>query len=817
MRFFLVVLLVLVVGRVPAEEPLWSLQPLTATVHDSVDGYVNERLAKKGLKAVDRADAATLLRRVALTLTGIQPSVAEIERLAQADYSEVVDYYLNSPHYGERWGRHWLDLARYVQGTIKVPGIDEIDMAIPYRDYVVRSFNSDKPYDQFLTEQLAGDLMPREGISEQQHLDQIIAPAFLAIGPWFDECTDPNKLRLDIIDEQIATLSKAFLGMDFACSRCHDHKFDPIPTADYYVLAGILKSTEITSKFSEFWRDGRPRMVVPLESNEQAKARAKIEEQRRSLQRERWLELNRLRSEFIEKNADLGELSQTELAGSLQIIGKEAEDYVGQKNVKIVEGKYTPAVKTRQAWEQWIDYRLSLPQGGEHYLYLRYANDADCQIACTINGIKTQEPLQTRPTGGREYQNYRWEKFGPFVFNKGQNRLRFDLPRHQFLPLLDALKIVRVGDSIAQNPREVMIERIKHSRTFWPPMPAEMEIILAEQELVKLAEIDQSLAGLPELQIDSALSAKAVSPANLPVHVGGDTYQTEGEPLARAVPSLVAALADDYPIGEQSNGRLELAAWMSDKRHPLTARVMVNRIWAWHFGKGLVTTLDDFGGQGALPSHPGLLDWLASELITSGWSIKHIHQLILGSEAFQRAGGASGGDPDGIWLSHYAGYRLEAEAIYDTMLFASDKIQRQSSGQPLDLARSKDRAMYILTSGRSPKGLGLEIRKMFPLFGFDTSGRPMYDRPDASTPNQALWFLNNSVPHHYAEKTAEHLKDADMARVFQQVLGRSAAPAEKSAADAYLESSLQQGQSRQEALAKVILGLFSTEEFLWVR
>ena len=153
----------------------------------------------------------------------------------------LIDRLLASPHYGERWGRHWLDLARYVQGTIKVPGVDRINLAEPYRDYVVRSFNEDKPYDRFVTEQLAGDLLLKTGDSEETYRDHLVAPSFLSIGPWFDECTDPAKLRLDIVDEQISTLTRAFLAMDFSCARCHDHKFDPIPTADYYALRHLAQ------------------------------------------------------------------------------------------------------------------------------------------------------------------------------------------------------------------------------------------------------------------------------------------------------------------------------------------------------------------------------------------------------------------------------------------------------------------------------------------------------------------------------------------------------------------------------------------------
>ena len=223
----------------------WSLKPLVRPAPPSegnpIDAFIEAKLVAAGLARNDSADPLTLLRRMTLDLTGLPPTREEIRnsKLKTTDPGEIkqeIDRLLASPHYGERWGRHWLDVARYVQGTIKVPGVAAIDLAEPYRDYVVRSFNEDKPYDRFLTEQLAGDLLRPEGepeLARQEHL----------VAPWFDECTDPNKLRLDIVDEQISTTTRAFLAMDFACARCHDHKFDPISIRDYYALAGIFRST----------------------------------------------------------------------------------------------------------------------------------------------------------------------------------------------------------------------------------------------------------------------------------------------------------------------------------------------------------------------------------------------------------------------------------------------------------------------------------------------------------------------------------------------------------------------------------------------
>ena len=242
----------------------WAFQPLVRPELPAVDAA---HPIDRFIVAEAEASRERLIRRATLDLTGLPPTIAEIDAFLADDvpgaYERLIDRLLASPHYGERWGRHWLDVARYVQGAIKVDGINRIDMAEPYRDYVVRAFNQDKPYGRFLTEQLAGDLLPKPAETAAR-FDQMVAPAFLAIGPWFDECTDPNKLRLDIIDEQMSTLTKAVLGLDFACARCHDHKFDPIPTRDYYALAGILRSTQITAIGPMLARPGDPGNGVAL-------------------------------------------------------------------------------------------------------------------------------------------------------------------------------------------------------------------------------------------------------------------------------------------------------------------------------------------------------------------------------------------------------------------------------------------------------------------------------------------------------------------------------------------------------------------------
>ncbi|MDF1751985.1 MAG: DUF1549 domain-containing protein [Verrucomicrobiales bacterium] len=808
----------LILSTTAQEAKHWAYEPIQKPAVPAENGvdFLLARAAKaKGVEQNPEADRYTLLRRVSLNLTGLPPTVAEIEAFisdgSEDAYEKMVDRLLASPHYGERWGRHWLDVARYVQGKVKVPGVDRIDLAEEYRDYVVRSFNEDKPYDRFIAEQLAGDLLPGK---DDTYLDRKIAPAFLSIGPWFDECTDPNKLKLDIADEQISTATKAFLGLDFACSRCHDHKFDPIPTRDYYAMAGIFRSTKIISDFNEFWKDGRPRLTQPVALPSEIEQSDRKAQRIEALEKQREAILSKSRKAFIEENEAKVKSPGSPDKSVKQLKAWEAEDFSGYKNLVTVEGKFSPAIETRVPLDQWVQYDFHLDEAGQFLLYLRYASPEVAPLKLELNRELLDERLPVAKTGGKAYQHYRWEAFGPFPFRKGTNRIRLLADKNEAYPRLDALKIVKDSRPAPETGLEIAQRRYSHSKTFWPPMNSEMELILP---LPEIAKIDREIATLKKETVFKQTLAVAdrEEPIAEPVRVGGQTYQIEGDPVPRGVPTLFPGIDKKYPVPESTSGRVELAEWMTDPQNPLTARVMVNRVWHWHFGEGLVSTPDNFGIQGAPPSHPDLLDWLAAELIESGWSIKHIQNLIVKSRTYRRTSQTTQASP----LTGFPRRRLEAEAIYDSMLGTLDKLVRQAPGSELDTRLSRDRALYILISSRSPKGLGHDIRKMFELFGFDASGRPIHDRPDAVTPDQALWFLNNPLPEYYATQLAEKLTgettrtDELIETSFLTVLGHPPDQSQREAAARYFNDLSAHSATVDQALSRVILGLFSSTDF----
>ena len=436
------------------ERSHWAFQPVrdprVPEVGDHpIDAFLLSRLQSEGFRPAPRADKRTLIRRATIDLHGLPPTPHEVQAFlndsSDGAFARVVDRLLASPRYGERWGRHWLDVARYADSNGMDDNIVHAD-AWRYRDYVIQAFNQDKPYDQFVREQLAGDVITSWG--DDNRAEGLIATGFLMLGPKMVGEDDPVKQQLDFADEQLATTSRAFLALTIDCARCHDHKFDPIRSSDYYSMLGIFTSTKTVLTY---------RVTSKLNATALAGADA-----------------DRKLSE-IERRFDYH------------------DDFVTH---------YNPVITPKQVIEE----------------QKRAVQDA-------LNDY-------------------------------------YDVP-----------KAMAVSEG--------------------------------------------------ELQ-------------NLPVMIRG-SHLTPGATAPRRFPAVLAG-EDQAPVAPDSSGRRELAAWLTRPDHPLTARVMVNRIWKWHFGEGIVRTPDNFGTLGDFPDHPELLDWLARRFVESGWSVKALHRLMMLSSAYQMSG-----------------------------------------------------------------------------------------------------------------------------------------------------------------------------------
>jgi hypothetical protein len=544
-----------------------------------IDRFLLARLEEKGLEPPPPASKHALLRRVTYDLHGLPPSQEEMNAFLADDspeaFRKVVDRLLESPRYGERWGSHWLDVARYADSN----GSDDNRIhgnAWRFRDFVIRSFNEDQPFDQFLTEQIAGDLMPAS--SQELRNRRWIATGFLVLGPKTRLQDDPAQLEMDIVDEQIDTVGRAFMGLTLGCARCHDHKFDPIPTADYYSLAGIFKSTRVVEKYD--------------------------------------LRIHK---------------SWTERA-----LGSQEDEWK----------------------HEWLKYLVER------------AND--------------------------------------------QRRL-------------------------SQESRSKYFE-------------------------AKMKEIREELAKIPV-----AMAAFGATPENARVNIRGNPHSL-GPEVPRQFPGVLAG-EKQTPIGDGRSGRLELARWLTGAKHPLTARVLVNRVWKWHFGEGIVRSTDNFGRQGDRPDNQPLLDWLAVRFVEDGWSIKSLHRLVLLSSAYQMSGRyeakAAVMDPEHR-LPWRVRRRLSAEEIRDTLLTISGQLdytvggtllpanlnyQRMTGGgdQAAQAAyRSHRRSVYlpVIRSG---------LYDMFEIFDFADPGVVTGTRPLSTVAPQALFMMNSEMIGSVSELTAAAL------------------------------------------------------------
>ena len=568
-----------------------------------VDHFILAKLETAKQLPATSADKRTLLRRLTFDLIGLPPTPEEIAAYLADDRPDasarLIDRLLASPAYGERWGRHWLDVARYADSN----GLDENvaqGNAWRYRDYVVAAFNSDKPYDRFLVEQLAGDLLP--ATDEAERHNQLIATGFLAIGPKVLAEVDEDKMQMDIVDEQIDTTGRAFLGLTLGCARCHDHKFDPIDTADYYGLAGIFKST-----------------------------------------------------------------------------------------------KTMLTMKKVAKWHENL-----LPSAAASAMQAEY----DAQLAAKKQAIEA------------------------------------------FIAKADA--------------------QVRESATPGETLPEKLETLYTKETQAELKNLRDELTKLQKTPPDlpSAMGVAEDQVADVAIHIRGNPLKL-GEIAVRHVPPVMRGPATPHFSAQQS-GRLELARWMTDEKQPLTGRVMVNRVWRWHFGHGIIGTPDNFGLLGDAPSHPELLDWLSHRLLESGWSLKTMHRLIVTSATYRQGSTphpqTAAFDPENRLFGRANVRRLEAEAVRDAILATSGQLDSTVGGSLLKVKNrgyffdhtSKDLTDY--TSGRRSLYLPVvrnNLFDMFQLMDYPDAAIPSGDRSTTTIAPQALMMMNSEFIARAADDLAE--------------------------------------------------------------
>lgn len=758
----------------------WALTPL--------DAFVLARLEAKGLKPAPPADRRTLIRRATFDLTGLPPTPAEIDAFLSDNrpnaFERVVDRLLASPAYGERWGRHWLDVARYADSN----GVDE-NLVYPnawrYRDWVIGAINADKSIDRFMQEQIAGDLVPGAGD------DGVIATGYLALGPKMLAEDDPRKQELDIIDEQVDTLSKTFLGLTVGCARCHDHKFDPISARDYYSLAGIFKSTKTMLNFKNMaeWNErplgskiDRDKLAaIEKEIRHRSDAANKLREEAgaallKKLEPEtRTYEAAARRLLTIEKArvALHPAISNPDSAAPASAIVHEAEDFVSGNVIrdKTGFGKGIGVLVNRGEFPNRTEYDVDVPTAGSYQLDLRYASGEARPIRVYANGLIVASNAAGQVTGGFYPQHQKWFAEAVIPLRAGVNHLKFEresyfphidkfllLPRPGIAPTesLDMIarekglipEIVRdVADRI-QNGVDVRIELPEKADDLFPePTTKELKRLMGE-----IASLEKSKPPLPR-----AMSVEDGKPTDLKVHLRGN-YLTLGENCPRRFPAVLTD-PKTSSIAPDHSGRLELAQWLTDPKNPLTARVFVNRVWRWRFGRGIVGSVDNFGALGDVPTHPELLDWLATTFVNEDhWSLKKLHKRLMLTNTYAMSGRfdkpSADRDPDNRLLWRFPRHRLEAEAVRDSILFVAGTLDRTMGGVAVDL---KPRSYVTSTTSVDPMRYDRPRRSVYlpvirsALYDVYTAfdfGDPTVmngDRSSTTVAPQALFMLNSSV------------------------------------------------------------------------
>jgi mono/diheme cytochrome c family protein len=863
-----------------------------AWVQTPLDCFILAELEKRGWSPAPVADRQTLLRRATFDLTGLPPTLEEtaafLDDTTPGAFARVVDRLLASPQYGERWGRHWLDVARYADSN----GMDEnlvYGNAFRYRDYVVKAFNDDKAYDQFVREQIAGDLLPAATPEARREL--WIATGFLSVGPKMLAEDDPVKMEMDIIDDQIDTLGRTFLGLTLGCARCHDHKFDPITMADYYSLAGIFKSTRTMDHFRVVARWHERIVASPAEMQRKKTHDAKVAEIK-SLIRNRVQAANQRLLEEARRNMHkylqaLKELRRAQsplvavmAAGAEKIPGiilVEAENF-SRGNVKkefTGYGDKIGVIYNQGTLPNFAEYDLVLARSGTYQLELRHAAAEPRPVHLYVNGKRIKTDAAANATGTWYPDSQRWTAEAIVTLPAGKNTLRFE--REQPFPHLDKLALVpcpsperttglvpRTPEQVAHvygiNPvflrqwmdflakrgkelREEALQKAANDAGGPFALSADLEGSYRPDERAELQRLRQKLSAREKRapSLPEAMAVEEKGPVNVRIHLRG-SHLTLGREVPRRFPGIFTGTRQ-AAIPDKQSGRLQLAQWLTQADQPLTARVMVNRIWRWHFGAGLVRSPDNFGLLGDRPVHQPLLDWLAIQFVNSGWSIKAMHRLIMLSRTYQMSTAyneeSARTDPDNRLHWRMERRRLEAEALRDAVLAVSGRLDRRMGGS---LFEAKNReyvpgypnASYAkYDSNRRSIYLPVirsELYEVFQAFDFPDPSVANGDRASTTVAPQALFMMNSKFMQNQTQALAVSLLDkaaADDAsrvtRAYARIYGRLPQPGETARALAFLRQielalpeNLRGAERRTRAWQSLCRVLLAANEFTYL-
>jgi hypothetical protein len=747
----------------------WAFQPIKALSKTSdenpIDHLINRKLQEEGFAPTEQADTRTLIRRAVYDLHGLPPTAAQLET-PQADFPKLVQRLLSSPRYGERWGRHWLDVARYsdAKDGVLMYGDDRIrPFAYTYRDYVIKAFNSDKPFDQFVREQLAADQLQ---LPEDSPI--LAAMGLLTLGRMFD------RNRHDVIDDQIDVVSRGFLGLTVSCARCHDHKFDPIPTADYYSLYGVFASS--------IEPYNRPRIADVSEAGQA------------------------FEKEFEDKLKEVQTSQQTHYKQLLQAARERTSDYLVQVAttepditetaiffLSLIPDQLRPQIIWR--WRQLIAHR-AFPDDSIFGPWHDLMEDPTLRPDAWKNRGVDQRVIDglvaAKPASPAEIA----QTYGQIICSVWKNETASQDQSAETTPTasdpLSALLISR--DSPVWFPKEDVYHYL--SRT-------------------KKDAYRTLLAQLDEISVKHKTAASRAMVLVDSEQLYAPVIFQRGDPIQRGMPvprQFLKALspAENRPEFVHGSGRLDLANAIASPDNPLTPRVWVNRVWMHHFGEPLVENAADFGLRTERPIHYELLDYLAGYFVKNGWKTKPLHELILSSQAWQRASRIPETaqmtkqlqpDPANRLVWHANRRRLDFEQMRDTMLAVSGKLDQTMFGRPTVITDPENsrRTVYAFVERQN-------IPAMVQTFDFANADTSTSRRVTTTVPQQALFAMNSAFMTDAARAFTTRVSGTDSANAVDRItsmyliaFGRSATEDEVNLGVEFLTS------SSMEQYAQVLL------------
>ena len=795
-----------------AARRFWAFQPVKAPdapklkdpawAHNGIDRHVLAALKAKGISPGPDAADLTLLRRLYFDLIGLPPTPAQmadfqaaVAKDRKSAIAKTVDALLAGPHFGERWGRHWLDVVRYSEST---GGGRTLLMkeAWRYRDYVVNAFNTDKPYTDFIREQVAGDLIPGGTIAQRR--ERLTATAFLLLGPTNYELQDKTILEMDIIDEQMDTMGKAFMALTIGCARCHDHKFDPIRTEDYYGMAGIFKGTKVVVHSNVSKWNERP---LPMDAAQEAMAKATAT-QMAALRKE----INALRKKTGGKPVNLPSVLAVNLPGLVVDNAKAKITGSWNKSTSVqnfVDTEYLYASGANKK----VVFPLQIAKGGRYEVRVSFAHHPNraTNTRITVRHNDGEKLFRVNQRQAPSVDGY-FQSLGVFEFQDGQwDVVEISTEGANGAVIADAIQLLPEGSKAVVKKEKSSAQPTKKDKERSRLARLEKELKVLEKNAVKRTNI--------------IAADEAAKPGDIEIAIRGNVHNAGPKTPRRFIEVLNRKGLPK--IASKASGRAELANWLASAEHPLTARVFANRVWHHLFGKGLVPSVDNFGHMGRLPTNQPLLDHLAVHFVQEGWSVKKLIREIVLSRTYQLSsatGPQAKADIENELHWRQNRRRLQAEAIRDAILSVSGELDPALGGATIKAGTSSEygykfddtrRSLYTPVFRNTP----LEI---LAVFDFADPNLVVGERTTSSVPTQALYLMNNPFVRTQAEAAATGLLDlnladdsARIARAYRRTLGRDATSTEREVILKFLATE----KDAAKAWTQVIHSLYASLDF----